>query len=304
MTRVRKNLQCTVCGLEAVFHFEQKVMGRHTAQYFHCPHCSCIFVPQPHWLPEAYEQALNVFDTGAVSRNLWLARITAAILYMHCGPRQQYLDYAAGYGLFVRLMRDVGFDYFWADPHASNLFARGFEHQQGTRYAAVTAFEVLEHLTDPVVDMGRLAEITDTVIVSTELWSDQPPTATEWWYYGFEHGQHVMFYSRRTLEVLAARHGYRLISDGRSLHVFTRRPDPEGVLCQIITKGRASRKALRRAVRGPDALRLPPYWLTGPRLSVTKIEQAVRRQMSPKTMPDHELLRARFAEELHADRRC
>ncbi len=38
-----------------------------------------------------------------------------------------FLDYAGGYGVFTRLMRDIGFDFYWHDPYTQNLFANGFE---------------------------------------------------------------------------------------------------------------------------------------------------------------------------------
>lgn len=251
-----------------------------------------MFVAEPHWLPEAYEQALNVFDTGAVARNVSLSRVLAAVLYLHCGPTERYLDFAGGYGLLTRMMRDVGFDYFWEDAHAENLFARGFEADAGARYAAISAFEVLEHLTDPVADVARLADRSDTLVFSTELWSDHPPLPEEWRYFGFEHGQHVMFYSRKTLEYLARTFGYRLMTDGSGLHVFTRRPDPRGMCEQIVS----SRRAWRWLVAGVNGLRLPPLLLTGPRLSATQLHRAVTRSMSSRTLADHDMLRRRFRE--------
>lgn len=46
----------------------------------------------------------------------------------------------------------------------------------------------------------------------------------DWAYYGFGHGQHIGFFSRRSLERLAHRLAVRLLTDGAFLHVFTRNP--------------------------------------------------------------------------------
>jgi hypothetical protein len=293
---------CVICGGSATPHFEREVLGRHRARYFHCPHCVSIFVAEPHWLPEAYAEALNAFDTGSVARNLGFARLLTPLLYLHCGPDFRYLDHGAGYGLLVRMMRDIGFDYRWQDLHARNLFARGFEGQDGDRYAAVSAFEVLEHLVDPSAEIARLADMADTLVFSTELWSGRPPQPEEWYYFAFQHGQHVMFYSRRTLEHLATRHGYRLISDGRGFHVMTRRPDPGGIVEAIVSRGRVGRARLAaRAAAGPP-LPLPSFLVTGTAVSLRHLDRAVRRRMTSRTISDHELLLSQFASTAGAGR--
>lgn len=286
---------CTVCGATGSPHFEHEVLGRHCGRYFLCARCGCIFVAEPHWLAEAYAEALNDFDTGAVARTLDIVRLLAPLLYLHCGPDERYLDHGGGYGLLVRMMRDVGFDYRWQDLHARNLFARGFEDRPGERYAAVSAFEVLEHLTDPATEIARLAERADTLVLGTELWSGRPPQPDEWPYFGFAHGQHVVLYSRRTLEHLAGMHGFRLITDGRGFHVLTRRPDPGGVVEALVTRRRAGRFRLAAGGAGPR-LPLPSLLTTGPSVSIRHLERAVRSQMRSRTLTDQGLLLARSAE--------
>jgi hypothetical protein len=49
-----------------------------------------------------------------------------------------------GYGMFVRLMRDGGFDFHREDPLCDNLFAQGFDRQDDGTFELVTAFEVFE----------------------------------------------------------------------------------------------------------------------------------------------------------------
>jgi hypothetical protein len=57
-------------------------------------------------------------DTGIMQRNLYLSKITAFILLLFFDCRKKFLDYAGGYGVFVRLMRDYGFDFYWYDKYA------------------------------------------------------------------------------------------------------------------------------------------------------------------------------------------
>ena len=63
-------------------------------------------------------------DTGLVSRNLGIARRLAGLLYFGFDPKARYLDFAGGYGLLTRLMRDRGFNFYWHDLYCENVFAR------------------------------------------------------------------------------------------------------------------------------------------------------------------------------------
>lgn len=299
---LEESQRCVICGEEASWHFEHDVLGRHRARYFRCCFCNCMFAAEPYWLAEAYAEALNVFDTGVVARNLALARTLVPLLYFHIGPEQPYLDYAGGYGFFARHMRDLGFDYFWEDRYARNLVARGFESTPDMQYAAISAFEVLEHLPDPVSVFHELSGRAETLIFTTELWSGRPPLAGDWWYFGFEHGQHIVFYSQTTLAYLARRFEYELITDGRSFHVFTRRPDRGGIVDQIVRQGRVRRRDLVTRTRDGNALRLPPFFTSGPTVSLRHLDRAVRKAVPSRTLSDHERLRNRFREETHANR--
>ena len=71
---------------------------------------------------------MNIEDTGIIKRNILLAKRTSAILFFLFNKKESFLDYGGGYGLFVRLMRDGGFNFYWNDPFTENLFARGFEY--------------------------------------------------------------------------------------------------------------------------------------------------------------------------------
>jgi hypothetical protein len=50
-------------------------------------------------------------------RNLWHRNVTTTLIYFLFNTKGQFLDYGVGYGVFVRLMRDIGFDYYWQDKY-------------------------------------------------------------------------------------------------------------------------------------------------------------------------------------------
>jgi hypothetical protein len=69
----------------------------------------------PYWLDEAYKDPITLTDTGYMQRNINLSKMVATILLLFFDFRRKFLDYVGGYGVFVRLMRDIGFDFYWYD---------------------------------------------------------------------------------------------------------------------------------------------------------------------------------------------
>jgi len=79
------------------------------------------------------------------------------------------LDYGGGHGVFVRIMRDFGFDFRWSDCYATNIYARGFEGDVHLRHELVTAFEVFEHLVDVRAELAALFEPRHRYILVSTL---------------------------------------------------------------------------------------------------------------------------------------
>lgn len=196
------------------------VLSRHRVRYWRCGACGFVQTEEPYWLAEAYAQALSALDVGAVSRNLRLAGITQSVIARFYDANGLFLDYGGGTGLFVRLMRDAGYNFRWLDKFATNIFARGFEAGPG-EFELLTAFEVLEHLPHPVEELAMMLRYSRNILCTTVLLPDPAPAPGQWWYYGLEHGQHVSFYTRRSLQVLADRFQLHLCSHGE-LHLLSK----------------------------------------------------------------------------------
>jgi hypothetical protein len=178
---------------------------------------------EPYWLGESYSRAITSTDVGLVERNVLLARHTKYLLWVFLEKgRGRHLDFGGGYGLFTRMMRDQGFDFRHSDEYCQNLFARDFEANldDGTAYDLLTAFEVLEHLRNPKEAVGSMLARARNMFFSTVLLPRDCPAPGTWWYYGIEHGQHVGFFTRRSLEILAEIHGKWFYSNGDNLHLF------------------------------------------------------------------------------------
>ncbi|MGQ0603595.1 MAG: class I SAM-dependent methyltransferase [Anaerolineales bacterium] len=154
----------------------------------------------------------------------------------------RFLDYGGGYGIFVRLMRDYGFDFYRQDRYTENLFAVGFdaEDQPGAIYELVTAFEVFEHLAQPLEEIEKMLAYSRNVLFSTQLLPISTPDLNTWWYYGLDHGQHIALYSRGSLQEIARHFGLNVYSCGSALHLFTEKKLPPAAFALI---GRLGRRA-------------------------------------------------------------
>ncbi len=221
------SMPCRLCDEPTAKLFEHRVLGRITVGYHQCGTCGLTQTDEPTWLDEAYAggHALHPADTGVMARNLAARRIVATFLHLNGVRDEPCLDYASGYGIFVRLMRDAGFEFFGWDPMAENLLARGFEWRESHgRPRAVTAFEVLEHWVRPLDEFRALANRqADWIVTSTEL-HPGPAPLPDWLYLSPETGQHVSFYRAETLQRLGEACGYPHVISGPFVQVFARRP--------------------------------------------------------------------------------
>lgn len=213
---------CRVCGHNNDICFSGKIISKYVIDYSHCQKCDFVQTEDPFWLDEAYSKPINISDTGYMHRNLMYSQRLTVLLFLLFGSSGKFLDYAGGYGVFVRLMRDIGFDFVWADKYTKNLFADGFEWDLKKEKHAVTLFEVFEHFVNPVKEIEDLLKYSETIIFSTELRPEPLPDLKSWNYYGLHHGQHIAFYSLETFEFIAKRFDLNYYNIG-SLHILTKK---------------------------------------------------------------------------------
>jgi len=205
---------CNICGASAKFLFTKKILHKYDVKYYQCSECGFHFTEKPYWLNEAYSDVIAKTDTGLVARNLSISKKLAPILFFLTKKNDKCVDISGGYGLFVRLMRDIGFDYYWEDEFCENILAQGFEAND-EHYKLATAFEVLEHLENPYELLSnKLKKYNfDILITSTSLYRKSLPKQN-WDYYSLETGQHISFYKSKTIKALANRLGMKALVIG------------------------------------------------------------------------------------------
>lgn len=220
-------IPCKICGGESSAYAQAIVRATFPTSVFRCEDCGFIFFHPVTWLKDAYENVINQ-DVGYVWRNLQTSEFLARyLLFSKCEGGDFFCDYGGGYGMLVRLMRDKGFRFHWHDPFSKNLFANYCEAVPKffAPYRAVTAIEVFEHLADPFADAAEISKLGSQILFTTELLPQPYPDVNKWWYFCLDNGQHVSFYSRRSLELLAERLQLSYFELGSSWHVIGTRQD-------------------------------------------------------------------------------
>lgn len=249
MTRAEEagDVLCPVCD-ESVEPFASGViLGRIEVQYVRCGSCGTVHLPQPAWLEEAYSRAISDLDVGLLGRCTRQARLTSHVVRSEGIRGGTFLDWAGGYGTLTRLLRDRGLDFRHHDPLCENIFAGGHEGDLASTYDLVTAFEVLEHLDEPVVALAPVFRASERVLVSTYVLPDPAPPPDMWWYYSKESGQHITFYTPQALHILADRFDTSVTSDGQQLHLFHRGAARPGTRMLLSGQGRRVRQLRARA---------------------------------------------------------
>jgi hypothetical protein len=214
---------CKICLGNSATYDQKLVLDQYQVTYFKCGTCGFIQTEEPYWLEQAYGNAITSLDIGLIYRNEHNAPIVGTVIKRLFDSHRSFIDYGGGYGLLVRMMRDRGFDFYRQDKFCENLFAKDFDYEDAPvkRFELLTAFEVLEHLVDPVAELKEMAKLSDNFLFSTELQPESSQALADWWYFTPETGQHVSLYTSRALQVLAEQFGMHLLSF-HDLHLFTR----------------------------------------------------------------------------------
>jgi 2-polyprenyl-3-methyl-5-hydroxy-6-metoxy-1,4-benzoquinol methylase len=221
-------IPCPVCDHQMDFLFKTLVLHKYDVSYFQCTHCNFIQTEKPYWLNEAYASPISNLDIGLISRNMELVPKVDLIINLYFDPDGKFLDYGGGYGMMVRMMRDKGYHFYRQDRYCENLFARSFDlndleqHGKAKTFELLSAFEVFEHLENPLAEIEEMFSYSKNILFSTELQPTSPIRhPDDWWYFIPSAGQHIAFYSEKSLEMIAEKSGVKYYKISNGLHLFT-----------------------------------------------------------------------------------
>ena len=98
----------------------------------------------------------------------------------------------------------------------------------------LTAFEVFEHLKNPLEEVKQMLFYSDNILFSTFVIPPGYPKPEDWWYYALDHGQHISLYSVKSLGTIAKKFGLNFYSNGKNIHLFSKEKK-NGFLFKLIT---------------------------------------------------------------------
>lgn len=219
-------MHCKICNTKVDEIFKAKVLGKYQVAYYQCQECLFVQTEEPYWLQEAYTSAITALDIGLVQRNLELSNIVACIIHSCFHLKHKFIDFAGGYGLMVRLLRDKGLNFYRQDKYCENLFAGNFDVKDLTgneKFELLTAFEVFEHLQNPLQEIDEMLSYADSILFSTRLQPHADIRPDNWWYISPEIGQHIAFYHTKTLSRIAELKGLNLYTNHQNIHLLTKK---------------------------------------------------------------------------------
>jgi SAM-dependent methyltransferase len=206
------------------------LVGRPDAKHFEVPDDERDFYGRTYWTD--YAQARNLPTICERARTdlsercaFWVEHLLEAVR-----PPGRALEIGCGHGAFVRLLRELGFDAMGTElsPWVVDFAKRTFDVpvllgrletlplEPGFR--CIAAFDVLEHLDDPLDTMRRCRELLaadGTLLVQTPCYRGEGP---EWSM--FQPDEHIHLFTERAVDTLLRRAGFETVTVAPSLFPY------------------------------------------------------------------------------------
>jgi 2-polyprenyl-3-methyl-5-hydroxy-6-metoxy-1,4-benzoquinol methylase len=207
-------ISCPLCiSADTQFFSEDKLRV-----YLRCSHCQLVFVPKQFHLNAVDEQAQydhhenNPNDSGY---RKFLSRLADPLLE-RLTANSEGLDFGCGPGPCLSVMLEEQghsvdlYDLYYADN--KTVFER--------EYDFITATEVIEHLSRPMIELQRLWNLLKPggyLGLMTKLVADAEKFAN--WHYKTDP-THISFFSAETFEYLGQQWGSRPVIIGADVIIF------------------------------------------------------------------------------------
>lgn len=198
---------CRLCDGETKYKFNLEVLSKYEIKYWECMVCNALQTQLPYWLDEAYERNnISIYDTGIAQRNIRNFVVTYVISKLF--RLKDVIDYGGGDGLLCRLLRDHTINCYVKDKYAYPVYAQGFRNENFSSPDLVTCYEVLEHFVHPKYDLDEIfTNRPNVILISTGIYKDH---ISDWYYLFPQGGQHIFFYSEKSLLYIAKKYNYEL----------------------------------------------------------------------------------------------
>ena len=212
---------CPLCRSDCAAPFYKGGKASGYRDFLHCDECDMAFVPRAQLLDAEGQKARYLQHNNDVhdpAYREFLGRMYYA-LRPRLKPGARGLDYGAGPGpALQRMMLEDGFE-----AHVYDIYFHPDKSVLATKYDFITCTETVEHFGEPRAEFDRIDRLLrpggwlGVMTGMLESWDDFP----EWYYH--RDPTHVNFFSRATMEWIAARLGWDAHFPRENVALFRKR---------------------------------------------------------------------------------
>jgi 2-polyprenyl-6-hydroxyphenyl methylase/3-demethylubiquinone-9 3-methyltransferase len=195
--------------------------------YRRCAHCGFLFTDafddwnHDQFKAHIYNDGYGAFDPDYKTKRPNNNAEIVASLWAPLKSEMRVLDFGGGNDTFCNVLRGYGFrEAVTYDPMVPE-----FATPPEGKFDLVTCFETMEHLPDPVDGLAKIIKCVaepGAVLYSTLIQPDDfERQGMSWWYVGPRNG-HISIFSKQSLAMAWARHGFQTISFNAGTHLAFR----------------------------------------------------------------------------------
>ncbi len=210
---------CKLCRSETTYKFSLPLVNNIQGDYFECKNCQMLQSyhldsMSPEGMADFYELDSELsLDCGSAWRQYCIMNRVEHLVRLKIVPdlsgNHKMLDFGCGSGFVVSALRsEFKWNTFGYEPYAEATFSsdRVFQNWeavvQNGSYSLIIASEVFEHFTNPEQQIIKIRDVLAReyafVYITTGLYVPDK-RGKDWNYLVPQSGQHVAFYSHKTM---------------------------------------------------------------------------------------------------------
>ena len=203
-------MKCKICDCDTK-SFNDPQLNKH---YYHCLNCDCIALDPTYFLSLEKENALYNNHQNSLENSGYVKMFEDFLDYFwdDLSNKERSLDFGSGpTPVLSQLLHKRGTYVDCYDKFYQPI--KCFENQS---YDFITSTEVFEHLDDPQATLTLLAnhlKPKGIIALMTLFHQNDQEHFLKWWYR--RDPTHIIFYTPKTLEILAKKCGLALIKTDR-----------------------------------------------------------------------------------------
>lgn len=200
--------ECKLCHSETELAFSKATPAGKSISYYQCKSC---FSLQTYFKGSSNKEK---FEPSKVSKTLKSFFCLPQLLEILEVKKEKFcLDIDSSSGLFTRLMRDMGFNFYACHDKTKEIFSQGFSDKKlEQNYHLLTLLNVVEFFKDPDKEWKSVFDLDpEWVLISTPIYLNQ---GSDWKNLTLPQARDQLFYSADALAQVAQKYNRTAYSLG------------------------------------------------------------------------------------------